>query len=146
MKNWKALVVASIAIALGGAATASKAQENQFKDLQPTGLAHRVALSAASRTKIELAYEAVLDVSDLAGGDEYLPENLDARRALRAATVAANSKDAKSLVNDIEMIRLIKETCRAMNTSADFRDCFAVETMWVNRVRIELGKPPLKKD
>jgi hypothetical protein len=119
---------------------------NRFKDMQPTGVAHRVALTAALRTKIELAYAAVLDVSELADPAEYLPENLDAKRAIRAAMVEAATKDAKQIVGDIEMIRLTKETCRVMNTVAEFQACRKVETMWVNRVRIGLGKAPIKVD
>lgn len=122
------------------------AAQDQFKDIQPKGDAHKIVLDPATRPKIELAYAAVIDIEDLADPDTYRDETLDAKRAARQARVAAGTKSAKSLVGDIEMVALVKDTCRAMNSVADFKDCLRTETMWINRVRIQLGKPAIKDE
>lgn len=109
----------------------------------PSGGGHRLPLSEGARQKVELAYYAVLDVEELEPPEIFLPERLDARRAIREAEVASDgSKGAQAIVANLEIVLLKKEACRSVNSSADLDSCRAGEENEIKIVQAELGLGP----
>lgn len=116
--------------------------QSDFPDgARPTGIAHRAPLSADQRTKLRAAFEAVLDIETLAEVNTFEEEELDAKRALRTARIASSQGRSHDVYQDIEMVRLTKETCRSSSSASDFDTCQGVTEAWINRVKVELGMP-----
>jgi hypothetical protein len=124
------------------------AQSDNWDGMKPTGTVRVKILPNAVKAKLRVAFEAALDIDSLASVDEYEMANQDAKRAIREARAVAETKDAKEIVGDIELLRMTRETCRSCNTADDFRKCHAVAMLWAARVHTELGldrKTPVRK-
>lgn len=142
MKTFLCIVICFVT---AGSCRSQRLEDDAYSKMEPpAGPVHPVVLTPERRSKVEFAYAAVLDIEDLADAQVFLPENLDAKRAIRTANVGVTNKDAKRLVDDIETFRMIRETCRSSNTIDDFHRCMAVERKWVDRIRAELGKTAIK--
>jgi hypothetical protein len=124
------------------------AQSNSYDEMRPPRGAHPMALASEVKIKLKLAFEAVVDLETLASGEDFRAENMDAKRAIREANVVSETKEARTVLNDIETFRLTKEACRPVSEVNEFRQCNDVSNAWADRIMIELGRksaPPTAK-
>lgn len=126
-------------------ALAAQAQDDQWAKMKPQGAAHRVQLAPDLARRMLEAYYAITDVEYLEPPEVYIPERLDARRAIREALIAADTSESKKLVSDLYLILLTRQTCREQRSSTDLNNCTEALYAWDDRARVELGLPEVSR-